>query len=92
VTHRASRAAMRQWKWTPVVVFSVMAACFGGRQWQRKGPRSPKEIEGGETQLQCGREDWVGGAHREGRVGGGSSQNPVSLAVGNGEQGSQRRG
>jgi hypothetical protein len=53
---------------------------------------APEEIEGGETQLQHGREDQVGGAHREGWVDGSSSWNPVSPAVGNDERGSQQRG
>jgi hypothetical protein len=43
---------------------------------------------GGETQLQHGWEDRVGGAYREGQVGSGSSWNPVSPTVGNDEQGS----
>jgi hypothetical protein len=43
-----------------MVVFPVMAVCSGGHRRQRKGPRAPEEIEGGETQLQRGREDrWV---------------------------------
>jgi hypothetical protein len=86
-THRTRRQ-----KWAPEAVFPVMAVCFGGHRWQRKGPRAPEEIEGRETQLQCGREDQVGGAYREGWVGGGSSWNLVSSAVGNGEQDSRRWG
>jgi hypothetical protein len=73
VTHRASRAAMRRRKWDPATVFPVMVAWFGGRRRQRKGPRAPELIEGGETQLQRSREDLVGGTHRVGRVDGGSS-------------------
>jgi hypothetical protein len=68
-----------------------MATCSGGRQRYWKGPRALEEIEGGETQLQRGREDRVGGAHREGRVGNSSLRNPVSPAVGNGERGSWQR-
>jgi hypothetical protein len=67
----------------------VMASCSGGHWQQRKGPRAPKEIEGGEMQLQCGWEDRVGGAHREGWVSGGSSWNLVSPMVGNNERGSR---
>jgi hypothetical protein len=67
-----------------------MAACSGGWWWQRKGPRASKQIEGGEMQLQCGWEDRVGGAHREGQVGGGFSRNPVSSTIGNCERASRQ--
>ncbi len=33
MTHRASRAVTRRWKWAPVAVFPVMVACSGGRRW-----------------------------------------------------------
>jgi hypothetical protein len=67
-----------------------MAACSDGCRRQRKGPRAPEEIEGGEMQLQHGQEDRMGGAHHEGWVNDGSSRNPVSPVVGNGEWGSRR--
>jgi hypothetical protein len=92
VTHRASRAATRRRKWAPAAVFSMMATCSDGHRRQRKGPRAPEEIEGGETHLQRGREGQIGEAHHEGRVGGCSSRNPVIPAVGNSERWTQRRG